>query len=378
MSEYQYYEFLAIDRPLTEHEMGELRTISTRAHITPTSFVNHYEWGDLKARPIMMMEKYFDAFVYVANWGTHRFMLRVPGRLLDVKDVSPYAAENAIAVEIKGKHLIIDFMSDQEPEGDWEAGEGRLSSIIPLRADLLSGDLRCLYLGWLLGVQRGEIKDGALEPAVPPGLTKLSAPLKSLADFLRIDGDLIEVAARGSATEVGGSTEDGEFRRWIQSLPGTEKDDLFVRLAGGEDHHVRAELLQRFRRARRADPDGIDLKQRSVKELLVDAEERTNIRRREAAEREAKERARREKEEAAARERCLDELAKRQEEVWREVDALITTKQPQKYERAVALLKDLRDLAVRSTQQDAFRRRLAELRERHSKKSTLMARINRL
>ncbi|MBI4563726.1 MAG: hypothetical protein HY716_03410 [Planctomycetes bacterium] len=42
MSEYQYYEFLAIDRPLTEHEMKELRSISTRAHITPTIFVKAY------------------------------------------------------------------------------------------------------------------------------------------------------------------------------------------------------------------------------------------------------------------------------------------------------------------------------------------------
>ncbi len=39
MSEYQYYEFQAVDRPLTEKEMGELRSYSTRARITPTSFI---------------------------------------------------------------------------------------------------------------------------------------------------------------------------------------------------------------------------------------------------------------------------------------------------------------------------------------------------
>jgi hypothetical protein len=37
MSEYQYYEFQAIDRPLTESEMEKLRSFSTRARITPTS-----------------------------------------------------------------------------------------------------------------------------------------------------------------------------------------------------------------------------------------------------------------------------------------------------------------------------------------------------
>ena len=39
MSEYQYYEFQAIDRPLNPGEMETLRRYSTRAHITPTSFV---------------------------------------------------------------------------------------------------------------------------------------------------------------------------------------------------------------------------------------------------------------------------------------------------------------------------------------------------
>ena len=40
LSEYQYYQFQSIDRPLTDRQMGELRAISTRADITPTSFVN--------------------------------------------------------------------------------------------------------------------------------------------------------------------------------------------------------------------------------------------------------------------------------------------------------------------------------------------------
>ena len=44
MSEYQYFEFLAIDRPLSAREMDHLRAISTRARITPVSFVNEYNW----------------------------------------------------------------------------------------------------------------------------------------------------------------------------------------------------------------------------------------------------------------------------------------------------------------------------------------------
>jgi hypothetical protein len=60
VSEYQYYEFLALDRPLTEKQRAELRSISTRAEITTaTRFVNEYQWGDLKGNPRKMVEQYF-------------------------------------------------------------------------------------------------------------------------------------------------------------------------------------------------------------------------------------------------------------------------------------------------------------------------------
>ena len=78
MSEYQYFEFAAIDRPLTDGEMAELRAVSTRAAITPSGFVNHYEWGGLKADPLDWMQRYFDAFVYLADWAHCRFALRLP------------------------------------------------------------------------------------------------------------------------------------------------------------------------------------------------------------------------------------------------------------------------------------------------------------
>jgi hypothetical protein len=40
MSEFQYYEFQAIDRPLSGADRQSLRDLSTRARITSTSFTN--------------------------------------------------------------------------------------------------------------------------------------------------------------------------------------------------------------------------------------------------------------------------------------------------------------------------------------------------
>ena len=67
MSEYQYYYFEAVDRLLTDAQQKELRVISTRADIDSRSFVNEYQWGNLKADPLKLMKKYFDIHLYYAN-----------------------------------------------------------------------------------------------------------------------------------------------------------------------------------------------------------------------------------------------------------------------------------------------------------------------
>src|SRR5438128_360980 len=192
MSEYQYYEFQAIDRPLSERERRALRACSTRATITSTRFVNHYEWGDLKGDPRVWMEKYFDAFLYVANWGTHWLMLRFPRRVLELKTAKSYCRAKSATATAKGDFVILSFDSEDESGDGWDDdGTGWLSSLIPLRADIAAGDYRALYLAWLLCVQEGEIPRHATEPLVPPGLGKLTAPLRAFADFIRIDRDLL-------------------------------------------------------------------------------------------------------------------------------------------------------------------------------------------
>ena len=82
MSEYQYYEFQAIDRPLGDADRQALRGLSTPARITATSFTNEYHWGDLKGNPVRWMERWFDLHLYLANWGTRRLMIRLPQRLV--------------------------------------------------------------------------------------------------------------------------------------------------------------------------------------------------------------------------------------------------------------------------------------------------------
>lgn len=390
MSEYQYNEFRALDRPLGQKEIDELRALSTRAEITSTSFTNTYHWGDFKGNPATLMDRYFDAFIYVANWGTHRLMFRIPGRFLDPESASEYCDGQALSLESRKQHIVLEFSSQDESGDEWTEGEAWMPSLISIRADLMRGDSRALYLGWLASLSpegRDDRDDeepedvDRLEPPVPPGLAKLSGPLRALAEFLRVEGELIEVAAAGSIGEPPAEPPRDELARWIKGLPAADKDAYLLRFLAEEgDLLLRAELSRRFREAsvpagKRPTPVA---ERRTVAQLLAARDALVEAKAREAARRAAAERSRREREQAEARAKYLDGLALREPATWREVEALIATKRPKDYDRAVTLLVDLRELAGRSGRTAEADARILELRGRHGNKPSLLKRFDDL
>jgi hypothetical protein len=375
MSEYQYYEFQAVDRPLTGEEMARLRACSTRARITPTSFVNDYSWGNFKGDEDAWMEKYFDAFLYVANWGTRVLRLRLPTRLLAAKTARLYCVgEHVSVLETSGK-VILTFRSEDEGVGGWVEAEGELSSLVSARGELARGDLRAVYLGWLLCAQSGELNDDDLEPPVPAGLAELSPSLESLVEFLRIDTDLVRVAAGASLPLADVVPDPADLRRWLGRRSVAEKDDWLARLILENDSVLVNELLQRLSHARAAARPTAARRRRTVAELLRAAESASDERRRVAAEEASQEDARLQREAAAARAERLELLVGQEHEIWSRAESLIATRQPRRYDQAVALLADLRDLAA-LREDGEFGRRIAALRTEHARKSTLIDRLN--
>ena len=71
----------------------------------------------------------------------------------------------------------------------------------------------------------------------------------------------------------------------------------------------------------------------------------------------------------------LTRLPGREGEAWRQVDALIATKQPKNYDEATVLLRDLRDVCVRGDRQVEARERIARLQQEHASKPSLMKRL---
>ncbi|HUS17491.1 MAG TPA: hypothetical protein VM536_21045, partial [Chloroflexia bacterium] len=149
MSEYQYYEFQALDRGLTEVAMANMHALSSRAVVTPTSASFVYHFGDFRGDPKSVLANDFDAMLYMANWGTRRLMFRLPRAIVSSEALEPYCIPKVITVETHADNLILDISIHKE-ESEWiDTGEGRLSRMTPLRDAILTGDYRALYLAWL-------------------------------------------------------------------------------------------------------------------------------------------------------------------------------------------------------------------------------------
>jgi hypothetical protein len=381
MSEYQYYEFAAIDRPLTSEQMSRLRALSTRATITPTRFCNFYTWGDFKGDPLALMEAYFDAFVYVTNWGTHELMLRLPRRLLSRAVAGTYGVGESIRAKYKGDHTIITFRSDDEHAADIgaEDGDGWMSALSPLRAELACGDRRGLYLGWLASAQALDLDENILEPPVPSGVGALSTAQQMLASFLRLGPDLVHVASQASRP-LEPSVSRQSIEAWVRGLADSDKTKLLVRLVADDDpHHLHAELIQRVTQAIEPAAEqapGGNGARRTVEQLLGAAARRTAARTRAAFEKAERERQQFARAQAAAHARYLDGLVGHVDELWQHVEALVATKRQTDYDAAVTVIQDLHDLAARRGQLDIFAPRLQQLRERHAKKVSLLDRLD--
>jgi hypothetical protein len=377
MSEYQYYEFRAIDQPLTQKQVGELRNISSRARIDSRSLVNEYNFGNFRGNVDQLMREYFDAHLYLANWGTHTLVFRLPRRLVDVAVFDDYFDGEQNTLAATDDVVIAHFRSNLEGGEGWVSGEGELEPLLGVREELLAGDLRALYIAWLSGMTDDLSGVGepaaVLEPPVPPGLKNLTAAQKAFAEYMRVEPDLLAAAAERSddrAADAG--PEAGKLLAWLREEPAGRKDAWLVQLLLASDPAARWEVLAEFRKTREPAASWGAGEPRTLAALLARAEVLEAERESAAAAARAAEKRRAE----AARGRQLDGLRGQEERLWAEAEQAVQTKKKDAYEQAVAHLKDLHDLAARAGQGDAFGQRLKELRARHAGKSAFLRQLD--
>jgi len=373
MSEYQYYEFLSIDRPLTAQEREELRALSTRAQITTVSFTNVYNYGSFKGNPATLMQRYFDAHVYLANWGHCRLSLRLPRDALDDPIAATYGTESTLVIKEAGEYWIIDWeLSESESDRFYqEDGSGWMSRLTPLRDEMLRGDWRGLYIGWLAGVTAGEMEEDDREPPLPAGMNTLTAAQRALAEFLDVDPDLLAGAASASVDAPADQTVDASDA-WLAALPADEVCELLRLLLAGQGRFAERTLKARFAAwLRSQQPTRIEPARRTVSELQQRAEEARQSRHRQ----EIAARARAEAERRQVREAALRRLAENFEGAWAVADQMASQGTATSYDQARQTLVDLADAYELCATRPQFQERLQQFMAPYARRSAFVRRL---
>ncbi|MUG98190.1 hypothetical protein F7734_40135 [Scytonema sp. UIC 10036] len=368
MSEYQYYEFQALDRPLTTTEKNYVESLSSRVELTSTQAIFVYNYSDFRGNPEELLDKCFDVMLYMTNWGSRQLMFRFPKSLVDATALEAYCLEDKITVSTTSKSLIVDInIIDEDMIGWIDSGEGYLSALVPLRDDLLRGDYRCLYLAWLKAapISSYEEEEDFIEPPLPNNLNDLSESLKAFIDFFEIDEDLIAIAATTSQYQ---ELKEESLENLIPSLSEEEKNEFLVRVLKS-DSYLGRQLAYRLRELSEKPEVTInnDTPKRTLSELLKLTEEQTQQRQEKA-------------QEAARQEQVqkLEALAKRKDKVWEQVFELIALKQTKPYDQAVAYLIELRALAEYQGDLEEFQASIQQIQKDYSKRPGLISRLQRV
>ena len=239
MSEYQYYEWQTVDRLLTEDEQEAVSRLSGHIEVSSSRAVVTYSYGDFKHDPRTVLARFFDAHLFLANWGSRRLMFRFPVGLVSHDAIEPYCVSDRIAFETVNRFDVLDMDLSEEEGGDWIEGEGSLSGLLALRNAIIQGDNRALYLAWLKalsvhddGYQPRTRKSGELKPPVPAGLKQLTPALKLFVEQFDVPACLVEAAAEHSAEWT--EPEETDFRPLVAQLTREVCDGFLCRLVQGD------------------------------------------------------------------------------------------------------------------------------------------------
>lgn len=360
---YDYYEFMTVDRQLSQAAMDSLRGLGRKALVTPTMFslTTYYESAGVD--PDDLLSRYFDAYIHLNNYGLRELAFKFPRRAIDLKAWQPYLSGEDLACRVDGDAAILTMRTQREG-GGWEYGEGWLLELLPCRTELVEGDLRPLYLAWLGVLEYGEVlEDDDHEPPVPPALATLTDAQKVFVNYLALDWSLVDAAAEAASSAPTVPSRD-DLLAWMAGLPQSDKDQWLTSWVLEDDASARLEILGRFREAH-APAVASRGRTRRVADLL----DRWGERHQEAEEEERRH-------VAQEREERLASLAEDVPGAWELVDDLLADNHWKRRSKAIALLLQLKELSEARGSNEEFQARMAVLRTKYRRRPALLARFD--
>jgi hypothetical protein len=359
MSEYQRIAFRAIDGPVSEANLEYMRQQSSRAEITPWSFDNEYHFGDFGGDAVEMLRRGYDFHVHYANFGIRNLLIRLPDGLPDVKAAEPYLGEDSLQFshDKKGPGGVLSvepFYEAGELEELWEL-DAVIDRLLPLRAEILAGDLRPLYLAHLaVALDGNHDPEETKEAPVPAGLNKLTDAQRALAKFYDLSDSLIAAAAQGCPSLAAQVDAQNQYAEWLQEQPEATKDKWLLQWLSDPDSTVRREVLAGFQKSRRAPLWPSVRRDRTMAELTTSATKVHDQSARKAAEQATRKRA-----------KNLADMAADPAPTLRETERLVNQRSTEAYQQIATLLADLREALAGSEQSELAEQQARKLKDKN-------------
>ncbi len=393
MSDYQYYDFRAIDRSLTPSQIDELQHLSSRATINNRRAEFVYQYGAFRGDAEQLVHNMFDLMLHVNSAGARRLLFRLPASLFEASQCDDFLIADTISHYRSGSHIMLDLhfkainaqADSTDGEGDAIEGSGWLNEMLLLRDELLRGDLRVLYLAWFKAAEQAlcddEIAEDTTEPPLPAGLQDLSRAQQAFAELLQIDR--LDIAALALNSPPLSKQPAFKPEEWLPLLSLPEKDDYLLRLSRGEDKlelHLNRRLKMLWQQANAtehtadAEPTThtTSPERRGIQALLDTCQNYRYKIEKEAAQKAAA--AAEHKRQIAAKKRAtqLAKLSARKEELWQEAAQLVEQGQAKGYAQAAKHLNDLHDLAAQEGETEQFTPRFQTLIEKYQRRRKFM------
>ena len=277
MSEYQYVAFRAIDRPVSKENLKFMQGQSSRAKITPWSFTNEYHYGDFHGNALEMLRRGYDLYLHYANYGIRRLLIRLPHGFPNHAAAKPYLIDPSLEfVKDKtgdGGTLAIEPMDESgNLEQLWNVQEW-IERLVPLRAEILSGDLRPLYLANLaVSCDSNHDPEKTVEAPVPAGLSDPTDAQLALAELYGISRALISSTAENMPAAPPEVDPRARYVEWLRRQSETVKNNWLADLMTDANSPIHGELLTEFRKVNRTQIWPAIASKRTIAQLQAAAE----------------------------------------------------------------------------------------------------------
>lgn len=187
MSEYQYYEFYSLNKPLSKACQAEMQAISSSAKFGTHNVQYTYNSGNFSGDDEALLAEHFDVMFYMSKFGDFQLMFRYDPEDLNIEELEDFWMDDIVEFSMAGSSILVNIeLNDDNRKYNWLVGEKVLADLLPLYDELKAGEFQLLQLVHLITAIYAGLDDGHISTLVDELLKPLTRAQKALLKHLDI------------------------------------------------------------------------------------------------------------------------------------------------------------------------------------------------